>query len=58
MVVAFVAVVRVLSSSPAGRSVTDGASEATVNEDCVDSLEAFDVLSLLALVLLAAGLCL
>ena len=56
MIVEFVAVVRTLSSSSAGRSPSDGASEATVNVDCVESLEAFD--TLLAFVLLAAGLCL
>lgn len=51
---AFVAVVKMLSSSSAGRS--SGASDATVNADCVDSLDALDVLSRLDFAFLGAGL--
>jgi hypothetical protein len=45
-----VAVVTILSSSSAGRSSIEGASDAMVNADCVDTLEALDALGFLVFV--------
>lgn len=56
MAVALVAVVRILSPSSAGRSANEGASEAIVNADCVESLETFEILPFLDFVRFAAGL--
>jgi hypothetical protein len=50
--------VRILSPSSAGTSTTDPESEATVKVDCVESLETFELLYFLGLVLLTTGLCL
>jgi len=45
--VVFVAVVRTLSSSSGGRSATEGASDAIVYVDCIESLEALEALGFL-----------
>jgi hypothetical protein len=54
--VAFVAVVRMLSPSSAGRSAIDAVSEAIVKADWVETLETLEALPFLDLVRFGLGL--